>query len=86
MINVSCIANTSEPCSYRWQATEVRTKNPLDIHRQTISLIQKNYDDVKCFAECRVRNKTCTTQPMDLKHSFAGEAGERVSNDIYMFH
>ena len=73
MINVSCIANTSEPCSYRWKATEVRTNNPLDIHRQTISLIPKNYDDLKCFAKCRLANKDCSTQPMDWKLSL--EAG-----------
>ena len=75
--NVSCLANTSEQCTYQWQATEVGTNNPVVIQHQTISLIPQHfeiYSDVRCLATCNIRGSVCRAQPMEFR--FALGQGE----------
>ena len=39
-VNISCSANTSQPCHYRWRVTSTSTKNPIEILGQTIDLLK----------------------------------------------
>ena len=67
--NVSCLANTSEQCTYQWQATEVGSNNPVVIQHQTIFLIPQHfeiYSDVRCLATCNIRGSVCEAQPMEF--------------------
>ena len=87
IINVSCVANTSEQCSYRWQATEVRTNNRVEILGQTISLIPQYFDMfeyIQCSAECRLRDKLCMVQVLHLE--FKGNDTHHEEVKIRMSH
>ena len=65
-VNISCLANTSQPCHYRWRVTSTSTKNPIEILGQTIDLglIKQDFQDMRCLAECRIRNMLCTVEPL----------------------
>ena len=63
-VNISCFANTSQPCHYRWRVTSTSTKNPIEILGQTIDLLKQDFRDMRCLAECRIRNVLCTVEPL----------------------
>ena len=63
-VNISCIANTSQPCHYRWRVTSTSTKNPIEILGQTIDLLKQDFRDMRCLAECKIRNVLCTVEPL----------------------
>ena len=63
-VNISCLANTSQPCHYRWRVTSTSTKNPIEILGQTIDLLKQDFRDMRCLAECRIRNVLCTLEPL----------------------
>ena len=66
-VNISCFANTSQPCHYRWRVTSTSTKNLIEILGQTIDLLKQDFRDMRCLAECRIRNVLCTVEPMFLE-------------------
>ena len=72
-VSISCVANTSQPCNYRWRGTSPSTKNPIEILGQTIQmdLFKQDFEDMRCSAECRIRNKDCTVEPLMLIFSRA---------------
>ena len=63
-VNIPCLANTSQPCDYRWRVTSTSTENPIEILGQTIDLLKQDFRDMRCLAECRIRNVLCTVEPL----------------------
>ena len=78
-VSISCVANTSQPCNYRWRGTSMSAKNPIEIHGQTIDmdLFKQDFEDMRCSAECRIRDKDCTVEPLLLIFS-------RTEGDIFL--
>ena len=66
-VNISCSANTSQPCHYRWRVTSTSSTNRIEIIGQTINLIRQDFLDMRCLAECRIRDEYCTVEPLLLE-------------------
>ena len=80
-VNISCLANTSQQCHYRWRVTSQSTKNPIEIIGQTIDLLKHDYREMRCLAECLVRDKYCTVEPLYVE-LFKSENGSWKSHEI----
>ena len=67
-VSISCVANTSQPCNYRWRGTLTSIKDPIEILGQTLhlGLFKQDFEDMICSAECRIRDKDCTVEPLRL--------------------
>ena len=77
---VTCAANTSETCSYTWKKTHASSKNNSpEVFGPTITLtdLDIEHNSIKCFAECKIRNSVCASEPMFINLSpEKGEPGQ----------
>ena len=73
--HITCAANTSETCSYTWQAAHASSENSsLEVFGPTINL-NDLHNSMECRAECKIRNHVCASEPLLVEMSPGTERG-----------
>ena len=76
---ITCSANTSQPCSYKWfhQEKVVSTDEDLDLTQESSA------GEYRCLAECGFKGHSCILEALVLTYAFAIDIVKRNNGESF---